>query len=276
MIRQIIEIDEEKCDGCELCIPGCPEGAIQMVDGKAKMVNDVYCDGLGACLGHCPQGAITVIEREADEYNETEVMENIMQQGHDAVQAHLAHLSEHGEEELLREAKEVLLKAGKKPVGLEMAAPKPSGCPSSQSMAFNKPTNVAQSTEDIPSSLTHWPIQLHLLSPMAPHYAGSDLVLAADCVAFSMGDFHQKYLQGKTLAIACPKLDSSQNIYLEKLKHMIDDAKINTLTVLIMQVPCCSGLLQMAQQALAESSRKIPIKAAVVGIQGDILKEDWL
>ncbi len=276
MIRQIIEIDEDKCDGCEQCIPGCPEGAIQMVDGKAKLVNDVYCDGLGACLGNCPQGAITVIEREADEYNEVEVIQNIMQQGDEAVQTHLEHLREHGENDLLQIAKDVLEKSGKPSQGLEMAAPKPSGCPGSRNMTFEKPAAVTQNTEAVSSALTHWPIQLHLISPMAPQYAGSDLVLAADCVAFSMGDFHQKYLQGKTLAIACPKLDSSQNIYLEKLKHMINDAKINTLTVLIMQVPCCSGLLQMAQQALAQASRKVPLKAIVVGIQGDILQEDWV
>jgi ferredoxin len=276
MIRKIIEIDEEKCDGCALCIPGCPEGALQIIDGKAKLVNDVYCDGLGACLGDCPQGAITVIEREAESYDEGQVIQNIMQQGEDVVQAHLEHLQEHGEEDLLREAKEVLAKSGSPKSGLEMAAPKPSGCPGSKSMTFDKPVSSTQSAGDTPSALTHWPIQMHLISPMAPQYAGSDLVLAADCVAFSLGGFHQKYLQGKTLAIACPKLDSSQDIYLEKLIHLINDAKINTLTVFIMQVPCCSGLLQMAQQALAQSSRKVPLKAVVVGIQGDILQKDWV
>lgn len=235
MIRKIIEIDEEKCDGCALCIPGCPEGALQIVAGKAKLVNDVYCDGLGACLGDCPQGAITVVEREA---------------------------------------KEVVAKSESPKSGLEMAAPKPSGCPGSKSMTFDKPVSSTKSTVETPSALTHWPIQMHLISPIAPQYVGSDLVLAADCVAFSLGGFHQKYLQGKTLAIACPKLDSSQDIYLEKLIHLINDAKINTLTVFIMQVPCCSGLLQMAQQALAQSSRKVPLKAVVVGVQGDILQED--
>jgi hypothetical protein len=127
-----------------------------------------------------------------------------------------------------------------------------------------------------PSALTHWPIQLHLISPMAPHFRGKDLLLAADCVPFTMGDFHKDYLQGKTLAIACPKLDSGQEVYLEKLTALIDEAKINTLQVMIMQVPCCSGLLRLAQEAVSRASRKVPVKCMVVGLQGEILQEQWV
>ena len=281
MKRQIIEIDEELCDGCEECIPGCPEGAIQIIDGKARLISDLFCDGLGACLGTCPQGAITVIEREAEPYDEVKVMENIIKQGENTIKAHLKHLHDHGEVEFLKTAESILEENGITIPDYKSPAPgcaPGSGCPGSQSMAFvdqiQTPENAA--TTDVPSALTHWPIQMHLVSPMAPHFVGSDLVLAADCVAFSLGNFHQKYLPGKTVAIACPKLDQQQQIYLEKLKVLIDEAKINTLTVMIMQVPCCRGLLMMAQQAQQESSRKIPVKVMVVGIQGEILEDTWI
>jgi len=167
MLRKIIEIDEEKCDGCAECIPGCPEGALQIVDGKAKLVNDVYCDGLGACLGHCPQGAINVIEREADEYDEVQVIENVMKQGDDVLQAHLEHLKEHGEDEILEQAKTYLKNHHSDKPDLAMMQPKPSGCPGSQNLEFKSPQPAAKTNESVPSYLTHWPIQMHLISPMA-------------------------------------------------------------------------------------------------------------
>ncbi len=142
-----------------------------------------------------------------------------------------------------------------------------------------KKTAVHAETADAgtrPSQLTHWPIQLHLLGPRAPHYQGSDLLLAADCTAFALGDFHKDYLKGKTLAIACPKLDAEQEIYVEKIRMLIDEARINTLTVMIMQVPCCGGLLRLAQKAAAEAKRKVPVKCVVIGLGGDILKEEWV
>ena len=255
MKRKIIEIDEEKCDGCELCIPSCPEGAIKIIDGKAKLTSDVYCDGLGACIGFCPQGAITIIERDADVYDEKKVMQNVLAQGEDTLRAHLHHLHEHGETKYLAESVEFLFDNG-----IEVPEFIPSACPGSQNMHFSSKTKVPSKVDDIPSALTHWPIQLHLLSPLASQYKNSDLLLAADCVAFTLGNFHQRYLSGKTLAIACPKLDHSQQIYLEKLISLINDANINTLTVMIMQVPCCGGLLRLAQQAAAQAKRKIPVK----------------
>ena len=280
MKRQIIEIDEELCDGCEECIPGCPEGAIQIIDGKARLISDLFCDGLGACIGTCPQGAITVIEREAEPYDEVKVMENIIKQGENTIKAHLKHLHDHGEVDFLKTALSFLEKN-------EISVPEyksqesscaSGGCPGSQNLAFvdqiQKPENTT--TTDLPSALSHWPIQMHLISPMAPQFTGSDLVLAADCVAFSLGNFHQKFLSGKSLAIACPKLDQQQQVYLEKLKVLIDDAKINTLTVMIMQVPCCRGLLMLAQQAQQMANREIPVKVIVVGIQGEILEDTWI
>ncbi len=279
--RKIIRIDEEKCDGCGDCIPNCPEGAIQLIDGKARLVGDLLCDGLGACLGHCPQGAITVEEREAAPYDERQVMANVVRQGPAVIAAHLKHLQDHREQDYLKDAMDFL---NENRISLDppkpAAAPHPNhsgGCPGSRAMSFAPPSAPAAAVEGKrPSQLTHWPIQLHLLNPMAPHYRGSDLLLAADCAPFAVGDFHQDFLKGKTLAIACPKLDEGQEIYVEKLTALVDGARINTLTVVIMQVPCCHGLLRLAQQAVANAQRKVPIKSVVVSLQGEILQENWI
>jgi len=152
------------------------------------------------------------------------------------------------------------------------------GCPGSRMMNFNKNDSVPLDEHQgkIGSQLRQWPIQLHLISPTAPYYQGADVVLAADCVAYALGDFHREHLKGKSLAIACPKLDTGQEIYREKIKAWFEDARINTLTVMIMQVPCCMGLLNIVQQAAADSSRKVPVKSLVVGVQGEILQEEWI
>jgi len=151
------------------------------------------------------------------------------------------------------------------------------GCPGSRMMSFNSSNenDTEPTVGKIKSQLTQWPIQMHLINPAAPYYQGADVLLTADCVAYALGDFHREYLQDKSIAIACPKLDQGQDIYLEKIKSWIDDAKINTLTVLIMQVPCCGGLLNLAQQAAEDATRKVPIKYVVVGVQGEILQEEW-
>jgi hypothetical protein len=142
-------------------------------------------------------------------------------------------------------------------------------------MTFAKEDDAQVPAGKVPSQLRQWPIQLHLVSPSAPYFQGADVVLAADCVPFAMGDFHNTYLKGKGLAIACPKLDGGQEIYLEKIRGLFEDAKINTLTVVIMQVPCCRGLVSLALQALKESSRKVPVKSVIVSLQGEVLQEDW-
>ncbi len=284
MKRKIIRIDEEKCNGCGLCIPNCPEGAIQMIDGKARLISDLFCDGLGACLGHCPEGAITIEEREAEHYDERKVMENIIKQGPNIIQAHLIHLKEHNEENLLKEAIMVLKEKNMEvPETVVQDSEHTShehlngGCPGSKAFSFALvQSGSKESSADTPTALSHWPVQLHLISPMSPYFQGSDLILAADCVAYALGGFHQKFLKGKTLAIACPKLDEGQDIYLAKVTALIDQAKINTLTVMIMEVPCCSGLLSLAKKAAGNASRKIPLKCIVVGRQGEILKEEWV
>jgi NAD-dependent dihydropyrimidine dehydrogenase PreA subunit len=283
MKRKIIRIDEEKCNGCGDCIPSCPEGAIQLIDDKARLISDLFCDGLGACLGHCPEGAIIIEEREAQPYDEAAVMRNVIRQGPNVIKAHLEHLQEHGETEFLRQAVAVLQREGIHAgtlVSLDGGAGDraPSGCPGSRSMSFAQPAQTSAFTADsqtseIPSQLTHWPIQLHLVSPYGPQYRGSHLLLAADCVAFAVGDFHTRHLKGRSLAIACPKLDEGQEIYLEKVVAMIDEAQVEAITVMIMEVPCCMGLLQLVRQAAAQSERKVPVSCQVVGIRDGSIRE---
>ena len=282
MQRNIIKIDQEKCTGCGLCIPNCPEGAIQMIDGKARLISDLFCDGLGACLGHCPEGAITIEKREAEKYDERKVMSNIVKHGENTTKAHLIHLRDHNQTEYLQEAIAYLkenninnpLVSNKEDKMKHNAGH--SGCPGSRAMNFSEPAAGGDDTGKRASQLTHWPIQLHLMSPEAPQYQGKDMLLAADCTAFSVGDFHKDFLKGKALAIACPKLDEGQDIYVEKIKALIDDAKINTLTVMIMQVPCCGGLLAMAKEAASLAKRKVPIKCLVISLQGEVLREEWV
>ena len=286
MIREIVKIDEEKCDGCGLCIPNCHEGALQIIDGKARLVSDLMCDGLGACLGHCPQGAITIEKREAAAYDEVEVVKDIIPKGKNVMIAHLKHLSDHNEHDFFRQAVEYLeanrnnlpwdLNEVKSEVHKSRTANSSScGCAGSAEKTFNNST-AGHSTGDISSALTHWPVQMHLINPNAQHFQNSDLVLAADCVAFSMGNFHSKVLKGKTLAILCPKLDQGQNIYVEKIVSLIDDAKINTITVVIMEVPCCGGLLRFVKEALQIAKRKVPVKGIVVSASGEVLNEEWI
>lgn len=283
MLRELVVIDEEKCDGCGLCIPGCPEGALQIIDGKARLVSDLLCDGLGACVGECPQGAITVEEKEGEPYDERKVIALIASKGANTVKAHLKHLKDHGQEEFHHQAVAWLKENGMEipkdggAGGHGEHGPSVGGCPGSKAMAFRREDAAAAHLQGArPSQLTHWPVQMHLLNSASPHFQRSDFLLAADCVAFSLGDFHRDYLKGKTLGIACPKLDSGQEVYLEKLKALVEQAQINTLTVMIMQVPCCRGLLALAQQAVQQSGRKVRIKAVVVGLQGEILQESWV
>lgn len=291
MKRKIVQIDEEKCNGCGACIPNCPEGAMQVIDGKARLISDLLCDGLGACLGHCPQGAISIIEREAEAYDERKVMANMVRQGMNVVKAHLEHLRDHGQSEYLLQAISYLDEKGiENPLAAEHkgksakvnAARHAEGCPGARMFDFTaegKRPQAEPGTEPVGkavSQLRQWPVQMHLISPTAPYFQGADVVLAADCTAYALGSFHADYLKGKALAIACPKLDQEQEIYVEKIKSWFEDAKINTLTVLIMQVPCCHGLLGLAQEALKESKRKVPIKYVIVSLQGKILQEEWL
>jgi len=305
LIREIIRIDEGLCNGCGECVPGCPEGALKIIDGKARLVGDLLCDGLGACIGNCPTGALTVERREAEPYDEAKVMKSMIALGVNTVIAHLEHLKNHGEidhiqialsvvdeqefdgkAEIVRRWNEMNENAadqspGSPSVDAHVHVHGSAGCPGIAARSFGseaRETVAVQAIAGAPaaSALSHWPIQMHLMNPDSPHFAGSDFVLAADCTAFSVGAFHPDMLKGKTLGIACPKLDQGQESYVEKLRALIDDAKINTLTVVIMEVPCCGGLLQVAEAAAAQASRKVPIKQIVVGIQGQIVDQGWI
>lgn len=280
MKRKIVNIDETKCDGCGLCIPNCHEGALQIIDGKARLISDLFCDGLGACLGFCPQGAIKIEEREAEPYDERKVMGTIVLGGRNVIIAHLTHLMEHNEMEYLNQAFDYLQDHGIE-ITKDDIAPKLSshcGCPGSKEMVIEKeePEEKAEDTSKRESELRQWPIQLHLVNPAANYYRNSDLLLAADCTAFAAGDFHKDYMKGKSIAIACPKLDQGKEIYLQKLISMITDAQIKSMTVLIMQVPCCGGLLQLAEAAVKRSGKQIPINYVVIGIDGSVLEEDTI
>ncbi len=273
--RSIIKIDEDKCTGCGQCVPNCAEGALQVIDGKARLISDLFCDGLGACVGHCPEDAITIEEREAEPYDERRVMEeNIVPAGMNTIRNHLEHLKEHGAARYLEEAVEYL-KEKNLPVPPTVQSPcAAGGCPGSAAKEF-KPK---ETEEEAPahSELRQWPVQLHLLSPSAPYLKGADLLIAADCTAFAAGGFHRDYLKGKILAIACPKLDSEQDAYAEKITRMIDEAEINTITAVIMEVPCCGGLLNIIRQAVDGARRKVPVKKIVLSLQGDKLSEEWI
>jgi Pyruvate/2-oxoacid:ferredoxin oxidoreductase delta subunit len=277
--RKIIKINEEKCNGCEACIPNCPEVAIQVIDGKARLISDIFCDGLGACIGHCPQDAITTEEREAETYNEKKVMENIIKAGNKTILAHLNHLKDHGEHHYLKQALELLKEKNITVPFQEVTTPPhyACGCPGAKMMDFS--AEKKQEKTDQGARISHlgqWPVQLHLVPPNAPYFQGNNVLLVADCVAYALADFHKDYLQGKSLAIACPKLDTNLDSYLKKLTALINDAHIASLTVMTMEVPCCRGLLSLARQAASQASKKIPIKSIVVGIKGTIIKEETI
>lgn len=267
--RKIIEIDEEKCDGCGVCIPNCPEGALQIINGKARLISDLSCDGLGACIGKCPKDAIKIIEREAEPYNERGVMENIIKQGKDTIKAHLEHLREHGETEYLKQATEFLEEKGiENPLDGDdkMEQKTPCGCPGTALREINqKPTKNVEQT----SALRQWPVQLTLLPPQAPFFDNSHLLVTADCVPFANANFHQELLNGKSLVIGCPKLDDIQ-AYEEKLVEIIKQNTIKSITVAIMEVPCCYGLYAAVEEAIKASGKEIPLIKEVVSISGEV------
>lgn len=306
MKREIIQIDEEKCDGCGNCVPNCHEGALQIIDEKAVLISDLMCDGLGACIGHCPQDALTIEEREAEPYDEIAVMKDMIQKGKNVVTAHMKHLKDHQEHGFLQQGVQFLMENKEKldfnPVEIiqevhhhgkprnisqPIQAPDPSGlqmqsgcgCQGSQEMSFQaggQAETAGELATDQPSALRQWPVQLHLINPGAGYFKDSDLLVSADCVAYSLGNFHAKHLQHKSLVIACPKLDSNMQVYEQKLTALIDHAGVNTITVMIMEVPCCGGLMQLVQSATSKAQRKVPVKAVQVGIQGQILVEEWI
>lgn len=254
--RKIIKIDEEKCDGCGLCIPSCPEGALQIIDGKAKLVTEQFCDGLGACLGDCPQGALTVEDEEVEGYDEEGVIGHIKEQSPELLEKHLAHLKKHAHE----------LPQYHSHQGI-------SSCPSAQMLHWEKKgeEKVAEKA-GADSELRQWPIQIQLVPPSAPYFQNADLILGADCVPFAYPNFHADFLKGKAIAIGCPKLDDSE-AYINKLTQILESSDIKSIQVVHMEVPCCYGLVNIAQEAIKRSGKDIPLKTVNIGIKGEILEQ---
>ncbi len=237
VLRKIINIDEEKCNGCGECVLACAEGAIEIKDGKARLISENYCDGLGACLGECPQGALTIEERESEEFDE------------EAVKHHL---------ETKDSAQE----------------PLPGGCPSAKIAQFGTEKGCddyafAGADTSPGSMLTHWPVQLRLVPPAAPFLQGKDLVLAGDCAAYAYAGFHQKFIKNNALLVACPKLDDFQ-AHQAKLTDILSNSSVKSITVVHMEVHCCSGLLKMAKQAISGSGKDIPLKEVTIGVRGEL------
>jgi Fe-S-cluster-containing hydrogenase component 2 len=238
-IRKIIKIDEDKCDGCGLCIPNCAEGALQIIDGKVRLIHDKYCDGLGDCLGHCPQDALHLIEREAEEFDEEAVEELLRKQQVGTAKVHM-------------------------------------GCPGSRVLNVEKEHKVAEpeavSSSDvaikIKSQLTHWPVQLELVPPNAAFLKGADLLVTADCVPFAYPNYHLELLKGKKTVVGCPKLDDLRG-YVDKLIAIIKNNDLNSITVAFMEVPCCTGLVRAVEAALAEAGRDVPLTKIQISMDGE-------
>jgi len=277
--RSIIKIDENKCNGCGLCIPNCPEGALQMIDGKARLISDLFCDGLGACIGHCPEGAITIEEREAEPYNEKKVMENIIKQGKNVIKAHLEHLKEHGEGNFLKEALNVLKEKGiENPLGKQAKEKKhvhahhahEGGCPGSRVMDFRE-THRSENKIKVPkgtSELKQWPVQIKLVPAFAPYLQNADLLIAADCVPFAYPDFHTDLLKDKIVLVGCPKLDDA-DFYTDKLTQIFKNNEIKSVTCAHMEVPCCFGLIKIVKDALSNSGKDVPFHDVTISIKGE-------
>ena len=271
--RKIIRINHKKCNGCGLCIPKCPEGAIQIIDDKAYLVSDLFCDGLGACIGHCPQGAITIEERSAQGYNEKRVMENIVTHGKNVILAHLKHLKDHQQDEYLKQARDYLKEKSinidlEEEFGLHLHAH--GSCPGSKIMDLrdNKKTMIARDITGQISQLGQWPVQLRLVPISAPYFEDADLLIAADCVPFAYADFHQQLLKGKILLVGCPKLDDL-DIYKDKIRQIIKNNKIRSVTYAHMEVPCCFGFLPIIKEAIAAAMKDIPFSEVNIGIKGE-------
>ncbi|HUW19083.1 MAG TPA: 4Fe-4S binding protein [Sedimentisphaerales bacterium] len=234
--RNIVKIDEDKCNGCGLCVNACAEGAIKIVDGKAKLISEVYCDGLGTCIGHCPQDAITVETRQAAEFDR------------EATKNHLA-------EELKAKTQTDFVCPGLMAKELKKKGEQPGAGPAA----------------NIPSQLSHWPVQLKLVSPHAPCFADADLLLVADCVPFAMGDFHNRFLKDHSIVIGCPKLDNAE-FYIKKLAEILKANRLKSLTVIHMEVPCCFGLTHIAREAIARSRVEMAFEDVTIDLHGNVSK----
>ncbi len=294
--RKIIKIDEAKCSGCGLCVPNCAEGALQIIDGKARLISDLFCDGLGACLGHCPEGAITVEEREAEPYNERKVMEkNIMPAGRNTIRAHLLHLRDHGAMDLLQEAFTVLREHGMDPKEIvhgeadgdacgcgDHGKKDPhghhhgGGCPGSKVVDLKKVMHGGEGvgqppfphTEKGGSELRNWPVQIHLANPYAPYFKEADLTVIADCVAYAYANAHAEFIKDRVVLIGCPKLDDAA-AYVDKMSEIIRVGKPKSIKVVRMEVPCCGGIVEIVKQAIKNAGEVMPFEVVTIAIDGN-------
>jgi Fe-S-cluster-containing hydrogenase component 2 len=238
-LRNIVKIDEEKCNGCGQCAKACVEGAIKIINGKAKLVSEIYCDGLGACIGSCPQDAITIEKREAAKFDE------------EATKAHLAKQQENEQQNSFV-------------------------CPGMMSKTLREKSDRENDSEvAIPSQLSHWPVQLKLVSPQAPYFANADLLLVADCVPFAIGDFHSRFLKEHSVVVGCPKLDNAE-FYIEKLAEILKSNKLNSLTVIHMEVPCCFGLTHIAKDAIVRSGLKMAFEDVTIDLHGNVSRAEMI
>ena len=243
MLRKIVKIDQDKCDGCGLCVPSCAEGAIKMINGKAVLSADNLCDGLGACLGECPRDAIQIEERDTAEFDEAAVEQHLAAQG--------------------------------KATPADQQVPQRlagGGCPGSRAMSFVRPqesTGSPPAAGCLQSHLAQWPVQLTLVSTTANYFQGADLLITADCVPLAYAGYHEDFLKGKAVVMGCPKLDDNQ-FYTEKLTELFSKSDVKSITVLKMEAPCCGGIALAARQALAASGKQIPCHEVTIGIQGNI------
>jgi ferredoxin len=304
--RQIIKIDEDTCTGCGECIPNCPEGALQIIDDKARIISDLFCDGLGACIGHCPVDAISIEEREAEKYDEKKVMENVVKEGPNVIKAHLMHLKEHDQIEYFNQAVEYLKENNIEVSQLGEEAKEehahhaheketqacgcpgttvmdlreekkeetlPCGCPGSAVMDLRSEEECVEEVKEVVpkgvSQLKQWPVQIMLVPPSAPYLMDADLLIAADCVPFAYPDFHQDFIKDRVVLVGCPKLDDAE-FYKEKITHYLKQNNIKSITIAHMEVPCCFGLRKLVEDAIQASGKDIPLKDYTIDVKGDI------
>lgn len=281
MKRQIIKIDEEKCTGCGLCIPQCHEGALQIIDGKCRLISDLFCDGLGACIGHCPEDALTIEEREADVYDEMKVMDIISKQGSNTIAAHLKHLKEHNCQDFYDQAIEYL-EINSIPIP-EINIPQESSgchgsCPGSMMLSFDKKVKEIEDeseAKNIKSELEQWPIQLHLVNPMAPYFKNKELVILSTCSGFATPNVHPDYIAGRAVVIACPKLDYTDP-YTKKIADIIKLNNVKKAIILRMEVPCCGGLTKITLDAASLSGTDVVLEEHTLSLQGKLIKKNIL
>lgn len=270
MKRQIISIDEALCTGCGNCVTGCHEGALQIIDGKARLISDLFCDGLGACIGTCPYGAITIEEREAEPYDEALVMESMISKGDATIKAHLKHLKDHGEMGFYNQALQILKIKGFDIDALTKEETMACGCSGTHDQKL-EPKSSAAVCGDLSSKLRQWPVQLHLLNPAAQYFENSDLLISADCVPYAFGDFHNRFLDGKIVITFCPKLDKDIDRYIDKLAQIFTLHQIKSVTIVRMEVPCCGGTEIIVKRALEQANKMHFVKVNIISVDGNII-----